>query len=72
MQGYFASRGVSDAAEAHQQAIIALGRLVHRQALVMAFSDAFAVMGIVLAFAAAALLLIRKPAAASKSGVGAH
>ena len=72
MQGYFASRGISDAAEAHQQAIIALGRLVHRQALVMAFSDAFAVMGIVLAFAAAALLLIRKPAAASKSGVGAH
>ena len=72
MQGYFASRGVSDASEAHHQAIIALGGLVHRQALIMAFSDAFAVMGIVLLLAAAALLLIRKQAAAAKPKHGTH
>jgi DHA2 family multidrug resistance protein len=72
MQEYFASRGVSDASEAHQQAIIALGRLVHRQALVMAFSDAFAVMGVVLLLAAAALLLIRRQAAAPKPKLGTH
>jgi len=38
---YFLSRGVSDPAAAHQQAIIALGKAVKHQALVMGFSDTF-------------------------------
>jgi hypothetical protein len=46
MTNFFLAHGVSDPATAHQQAIIALGNTVKRQALVMGFSDAFAVVGV--------------------------
>src|SRR5258708_40221067 len=49
---YFMSHGMPDPAAAHQQAIIALGNAVKRQALVMGFSDTFAVIGVVLVLAA--------------------
>ncbi|KJC42381.1 DSBA oxidoreductase [Bradyrhizobium sp. LTSP885] len=58
---YFLSHGISDPATAHQQAIVALGGIVKRQALVLGFSDTFAVIGIVLVFAAIAILLTGKP-----------
>jgi len=45
MTDYFMGHGVPDPAAAHQQAIIALGKAVKRQALVMGFSDTFAVIG---------------------------
>ena len=45
---YFMAHGVTDPAGARHQAIIALGRTVKQQALVMGFSDTFAVVGIVL------------------------
>ena len=54
------AHGVSDPAAAHQQAIVALGKAVKRQALVMGFSDTFAVIGIVLVLAAVAVALTRK------------
>ena len=38
MTNYFLSHGIADPAAAHQQAIIALGKVVRRQALVMGFS----------------------------------
>jgi DHA2 family multidrug resistance protein len=57
---YFLSHGVSDPAAAHQQAIIALGKAVKHQALVMGFSDTFAVIGVVLVLAALAVLLTRR------------
>jgi DHA2 family multidrug resistance protein len=68
--GYFLSHGVSDHAAAAQQAIIALGRVVKRQALIMGFSDTFAVIGVLLALAAVALLFAQKPRAGA--GAGAH
>jgi MFS transporter, DHA2 family, multidrug resistance protein len=69
MTDYFMGHGVPDPAAAHQQAIIALGKAVKRQALVMGFSDTFAVIGAVLVLAAIAVALTRKMKA---SGPGAH
>ena len=66
---YFLTHGVSDPAAAHQQAIIALGKTVKHQALVMGFSDTFAVIGAVLVLAALAVLLTRKARGAT---AGAH
>jgi DHA2 family multidrug resistance protein len=70
MTDYFMARGVSDPAEAHQQAIIALGNAVKHQALVMGFSDTFAVLGAVLVLAALAVALTRRVKGAG--GAGAH
>jgi DHA2 family multidrug resistance protein len=66
---YFISHGVPDPAAARQQAILALGKAVKHQALVMGFSDTFAVIGVVLAFAAIAVMFTRKARAA---GGAAH
>ena len=45
---------------AGHQAIVALGNAVRQQALIMGFSDTFAVIGFVLALAAVAILFTRK------------
>jgi DHA2 family multidrug resistance protein len=60
---FFMAHGVPDPAAAHQQAIIALGNTVKRQALVMGFSDTFAVI------AAIAVLLTKRTKA---GGAAAH
>ncbi len=60
MTDYFMAHGMSDHAAAQQQAVIALGKTVKRQALVMGFSDTFAVIGVMLAIAAVLLLFARK------------
>jgi DHA2 family multidrug resistance protein len=60
MTDFFMSHGVPDPAAARQQAVIALGNTVKRQALVMGFSDTFAVIAAVLAFAATAVMFTRK------------
>ncbi len=70
LTGYFVAHGVSDQALAAQQAVVALGRVVKRQALIMGFSDTFAVIGVLLALAAIALLFAEKPKATG--GAGAH
>ena len=70
MTGYFQAHGVSDPATAHQQAVIALGNAVKHQALVMGFSDTFAVLGVVLAIAALAIAFTRK--AKAGGGGAAH
>jgi DHA2 family multidrug resistance protein len=67
---YFLSHGLSDPAAAQHEAVAAIGRIVHKQALVMAFGDTFAVIGVVLAVGAAALLFARK--AQGPAGAGAH
>jgi MFS transporter, DHA2 family, multidrug resistance protein len=69
MTDYFLAHDVSDPAAAHQQAIIALGNTVKHQALVMSFSDTFAVIGVVLAIAALAVVFTRK--AKSSGGTSA-
>jgi MFS transporter, DHA2 family, multidrug resistance protein len=67
---YFTAHGVTDPATAHHQAIVALGNLVKRQALVLGFSDAFAVLGVVLLLAGVAILLTGKPKAGATAGGG--
>ena len=69
MTRYFEARGISDPAAAHGQAIIALGQTIRRQALIMGYSDAFAVLGFMLMLAACFILFTRKGQA---SGAGAH
>jgi DHA2 family multidrug resistance protein len=66
---FFTAHGVPDPAAARQQAIVALGNAVKRQALVMGFSDTFAVIGVVLVLAAIAVAFTRK---VKGSGAGAH
>ena len=67
---YFMSHGVTDPALATHKAIIALGNIVRHQALIMGFSDTFAVIAVLLSLAAVALLFARKPVAAG--GAPAH
>src|SRR5713226_912964 len=69
MTDYFMAHGVPDPNAARHQAIIALGNAVKRQALVMGFSDTFAVIGVVLVLAAVAVAFTRK---VRGSGAGAH
>jgi DHA2 family multidrug resistance protein len=57
---YFQAHGVVDPAAAQHQALVALSAIVRRQALIFAFSDAFAVIGVLLAIAAVAVLFARK------------
>jgi DHA2 family multidrug resistance protein len=59
---YFMNHGMPDPAAAHQQAIIALGNTVKHQALVMGFSDTFAVISAVLVLSAIAVMLTRRTA----------
>jgi DHA2 family multidrug resistance protein len=66
---FFVAHGVPDPAAAHQQAIIALGNSVKRQALVMGFSDTFAVIAGVLVLAAIAVMLTKRTKA---GGAAAH
>jgi MFS transporter, DHA2 family, multidrug resistance protein len=70
LTNYFVSHGVTDPAAAKHQAIVAIGNAVKRQALIMGFSDTFAVIGVILTIAAIALLLARK--AKPAAGGGAH
>lgn len=65
LKEYFMAHGIPDAAKAGHQAIVALGDEVARQALVMAFSDTFYVLGVVMLVAAASVLLTRRGAAAA-------
>jgi DHA2 family multidrug resistance protein len=67
---YFMAHGVTDPVAAQHQAVVALGQIVRRQALVMAFGDTFAVIGVVLAVGAVALLFAKK--AKAGAGSGAH
>jgi DHA2 family multidrug resistance protein len=71
MTGYFLSHGVSDVAAAQHQAIIAIGQIVKRQALVMGFADAFGAIGVILSIAAVALLFARKVTPGA-GGAGGH
>jgi DHA2 family multidrug resistance protein len=71
MTEYFTAHGMTDPTGARHQAIIALGNAVKRQALVMGFSDTFAVLGVVLVAAGIAILLTGKAKAGAAAG-GAH
>jgi MFS transporter, DHA2 family, multidrug resistance protein len=68
MTDFFLAHGVPDPAAARQQAIIALGKAVKHQALVMGFSDTFALIAAVLVFSAIAVAFTRRV----KGGGAAH
>jgi DHA2 family multidrug resistance protein len=58
---YFLSHGVADHAEATHRAIVAIGKIVQKQAFILAFSDMFFLLGVALIVALAAALLLKKP-----------
>lgn len=68
MTGYFMAHGVTDPAAAKHQAIIAIGKSVKAQSLVMGYSDTFGVLGVILVASAACVFLMRKGAAAGGGG----
>lgn len=68
LTNYFTLHGITDPATAQHQAIVALGNIVQRQALVMGFSDAFAVIGIVLVISGITILLTGKPKGTTAGG----
>jgi len=61
LTSYFLAHGVSDPAAAQQKAIVAIGNIVKRQALILGFGDAFAVIGAALALGAVVLFLAKGP-----------
>ena len=56
MQDYFLAHGAGDIAAARHQAEILLGKMVGQQSLIMAFSDTFYVLGVLIVAAGAVLL----------------
>jgi MFS transporter, DHA2 family, multidrug resistance protein len=65
---YFLSHGISDEARAQHEAIVAIGRLVKRQASIMGYADAFFLLGIALLLALVATVCLRKPDRLSAGG----
>jgi DHA2 family multidrug resistance protein len=58
---YFMAHGVLDPADASHRAFVAIGKIVQKQAFILAFSDMFFLLGVALIAALAASLLLRKP-----------
>jgi DHA2 family multidrug resistance protein len=58
---YFINHGVADHAAAAHRAIVAIGKIVQKQAFVMAFSDTFYLLGVAMVIALIAALLLKKP-----------
>jgi MFS transporter, DHA2 family, multidrug resistance protein len=69
LRQYFIDHGVPDPGEAMHRAIIAVGETIRSQATLMAYADAFALLGIMLVAAVLAVALLRKGTA---SAAGAH
>jgi DHA2 family multidrug resistance protein len=58
---YFMNHGVANHADAAHRAVVAIGKIVQRQAFILAFSDMFFLLGAALIAALAASLLLKKP-----------
>jgi MFS transporter, DHA2 family, multidrug resistance protein len=58
---YFMNHGVIDHFDAVQRAHVAVGKIVQKQAFIMAFSDTFYLLGIALIVALIATLLLKRP-----------
>jgi len=69
LQSYFLSTGISDPAAAWHEAVVQIGRTVRAQSYLLAYSDAFCLMGAALLLAFATAFAMRK---SSGSGAGAH
>jgi DHA2 family multidrug resistance protein len=69
LQSYFMANGMSDPATAWHEAVVQIGRTVRAQSYLLAYSDAFYLMGAALVLAFATALAMRK---SSGGGAGAH
>jgi DHA2 family multidrug resistance protein len=58
---YFISHGVIDRSDAAHRAYVAIGRVVQKQAFILAFSDMFFLLGAALIVALAASMMLKKP-----------
>jgi MFS transporter, DHA2 family, multidrug resistance protein len=67
---YFQTHGIPDPLVAQHQAIIAIGRIVRREAFVMSYSDVFLLIGVGLVLSLLATLALKK--AIGGSAAGAH
>jgi DHA2 family multidrug resistance protein len=69
LQSYFLSTGISDPAAAWHEAVVQIGRTVRDQSYLLAYSDAFYLMGAALLLAFATAFAMGK---SSGGGAGAH
>jgi len=69
MQQYFMAHGMADPAAAMHQAVIAVGRTIHAQAMLMGYADCFGLLGVSLLGAVCFVALLRK---GSAGAAGAH
>ena len=67
---YFINHGVLDHADAARRAYVAIGRIVQKQAYILAFSDTFYLLGMALIVALIAVLFLKK--SGQMSAGGAH
>jgi DHA2 family multidrug resistance protein len=67
---YFLNSGVSDAAAAYREAVVALGRDIRHEAFLLGFSDTIIMQSTVLGLGLAAVLFFRKVSGASAGGQG--
>jgi MFS transporter, DHA2 family, multidrug resistance protein len=58
---YFVNHGVIDRLDAVHRAYVAIGKIVQKQAFILAFSDTFYVLGVALIVALLAGLMLKKP-----------
>jgi DHA2 family multidrug resistance protein len=58
---YFMNHGVIDRADAIHRAYVAIGKVVQKQAFILAFSDTFYLLGVALIVALIAALMLKKP-----------
>jgi DHA2 family multidrug resistance protein len=58
---YFMNHGVADQAAATSRALVAIGRIIQKQAYILAFSDTFFLLGAALIVALLAVLLLKRP-----------
>jgi len=58
---YFMAHGVPDPGDASHRAFVAIGKIVQKQAFILAFSDMFFLLGAALIAALAASILLKKP-----------
>jgi DHA2 family multidrug resistance protein len=65
---YFVNHGIVDHAEATHRAVVAIGKIVQKQAFILAFSDTFYLLGAALIVALIAALLLKKPNALASGG----
>jgi MFS transporter, DHA2 family, multidrug resistance protein len=65
---YFVNHGILDHADAAHRAYVAIGRIVQKQAYILAFSDTFYLLGMALIVALIAVLFLKKPGQTTAGG----